>query len=138
MVSEFKQFLLRGNVVDLAVAVVLGAAFGAVVTSFVENLLTPLIAMIFGEPDLSALTFEVNNAVFGYGAFLNTLIAFITIAAVVFLFVVKPINALITRSRREPTPDPTTQKCPECRSEIPIDATRCAHCAVVVTPAPLS
>lgn len=135
MVSEFKQFLLRGNVVDLAVAVVIGVAFGAVVTSFVENLLTPLVAMIFGEPDFSSLTFEINNAVFAYGAFMNALIAFITIAAVVFLFVIKPINALITRSRREPTPDPTTRKCPECRSEIPIDATRCAHCAVVIAPA---
>ena len=130
MGSEFRQFLLRGNVVDLAVAVVLGAAFGAVVTSLVENLLTPLIAAIFGEPDFSQLTFEINNSVFGYGSFINAVIAFVMIAAAVFFFVVKPVNALIARSRREPPADPTTKKCPECLSEIPIDARRCAFCAV--------
>ncbi|MEX2229040.1 MAG: large conductance mechanosensitive channel protein MscL [Dehalococcoidia bacterium] len=132
MASDFKQFLLRGNVVDLAVAVVIGVAFGAVVTSLVENLITPLIAAIFGEPDFSALSFTINGAVFGYGAFLNALIAFITIAAAVFFFVVRPINAVVSRSRQEPTPDPTTRKCPECLSEIPIAARRCAHCAIVV------
>jgi len=132
MASDFKRFLLRGNVIDLAVAVVIGVAFGAVVTSFVENLITPLIAAIFGEPDFSGLTFTINGAVFGYGAFLNALIAFITIAAAVFFFVVRPINAVISRSRQEPTPDPTTRKCPECLSEIPIAARRCAHCAVVL------
>ena len=130
MASEFKQFLLRGNVVDLAVGIVIGVAFAAVVNSFVEGLLTPLIAAIFGEPDFSALTFEINNSVFRYGAFLNALISFVTIAAAVFFFVVKPVNALISRSRREPTPDPTTQKCPECLSEIPVDARRCAFCTV--------
>jgi large conductance mechanosensitive channel len=132
MASDFKQFLLRGNVVDLAVAVVVGVAFGALVTSFVENLITPLIAAILGEPDFSALTFTINDAVFGYGAFLNALLAFITIAAAVFFFVVRPINAAISRSRQEPTADPTTRKCPECLSEIPIAAMRCAHCAIVV------
>jgi large conductance mechanosensitive channel len=128
LVQEFKQFLLRGNVIDLAVAVVLGVAFAAVVASLVEDLLTPLIAAIFGEPDFSQLTFTINGSTFFYGQFINALIAFITIAAALFFFVVKPVNSLISRSRREPTPDPTTQKCQECLSEIPIDARRCAFC----------
>ncbi|MQA01075.1 MAG: large conductance mechanosensitive channel protein MscL [Dehalococcoidia bacterium] len=136
MASEFKQFLLRGNVIDLAVGIVIGVAFAAVVTSFVGDLLTPLIAAIFGEPDFSALTFEINNSVFRYGAFINALISFVTIAAAIFFFVVRPVNALIARSRREPTPDPTTRKCPECLSEIPVDARRCAFCAVEVASAP--
>lgn len=129
LARDFKQFLLRGNVVDLAVAVVIGAAFTAVVTSLVESFLTPLIAAIFGEPDFSALTFEINDSVFTYGAFLNALIAFVLIAAAVFFFVVVPMNALIARARTEPTPDPTTKKCPECLSEIPLAARRCAFCA---------
>jgi large conductance mechanosensitive channel len=133
MGSEFRQFLLRGNVIDLAVAVVIGVALAAVITSFVEDLLTPLIAAVFGQPDFSALTFEVNNSVFRYGSFLNALIAFVTIAAVIFFMVVRPMNALIARSRRQPTPDPATTRCPECLSEIPIDARRCAHCGEPVT-----
>lgn len=133
MVNEFKQFLLRGNVVDLAVAIVIGVAFAAVVTSPVENLLTPLIAAIFGEPSLASLTFEVNGAIFGYGAFLDSVFSFVAISAAVFFFVVKPVNVLVSRSRREPTPDPTTKRCPECRSEVPIDATRCAFCAITLT-----
>ena len=135
MLIEFKNFLLRGNVIDLAVAFVIGAAFTAVVTSLVENIFTPLIAAIFGEPDFSNLTFTINDSVFRYGAFLNSVIAFVLIAAVVFFFVVKPVNALIQRSRREPTPDPTTTKCPECLSEIPIGAIRCAFCTAPVTTA---
>ena len=135
MVAEFKQFLLRGNVIDLAVAVVLGVAFGAVVTSLVEDLLTPLLAMIFGEPDLSAMTFEINDAVFRYGAFLNAVIGFVMIAAAIFFFVVRPVNQLIARSRSEPPADPTTKKCSECLSEIPLDATRCAFCAQPVAAA---
>jgi large conductance mechanosensitive channel len=94
----------------------------------VEDLLTPLIAAIFGEPDFSQLTFTINGSTFFYGRFINTLISFITIAAALFFFMVKPVNSLISRARREPTPDPTTQKCPECLSEIPIDARRCAFC----------
>lgn len=129
LASEFKQFLLRGNVVELAVAVVIGVAFAAVVTSFVDNLITPLIGAIFGEPDFSSLTFTINDSVFTYGAFINALIAFLAIAAAVFFFVVKPMNALTARFRTEPTPDPTTRKCPECLSEIPIAARRCAFCA---------
>ncbi|MEZ4502474.1 MAG: large conductance mechanosensitive channel protein MscL [Dehalococcoidia bacterium] len=131
MFQEFRQFLLRGNVVDLAVAVVIGAAFGAVVDSFVSNLLTPVISMIFGEPSLASMTFRINDSIFAYGAFLDSVFSFAAIAAAVFFFVVKPVNTLISRSRREPTPDPTTKRCPECLSEVPIDARRCAHCTVV-------
>jgi large conductance mechanosensitive channel len=128
MLKEFKTFLLRGNVVDLAVAIVIGVAFAALVTSFVDNLITPIIAAIIGKPDFSELTFTINGSVFRYGAFLNALISFLSIAAAVFFFVVKPVNALMARARRQPPPDPTTKKCPECLSEIPIDAKRCAFC----------
>jgi large conductance mechanosensitive channel len=126
--SEFKQFVLRGNVIDLAVAIVIGAAFAALVQAAVADLLTPLIAAIFGNPDFSQLTFKVHGSVFKYGHFLNALIAFLIIAFVVFFFVVKPINTLMSLSHRRESPDPTTRKCPECRSEIPIDARRCAFC----------
>ena len=134
LANEFKQFLLRGNIVDLAVAFVIGAAFGALVTALVANLITPLIAAIFGKPNFSQLSFTLHNSIFTYGNFLNALIAFILIAAVLFFLVVKPINALISRSRKEPPVDPTTRKCPECLSEIPIDARRCSHCTSPVTP----
>jgi large conductance mechanosensitive channel len=126
--SEFKQFVLRGNVVDLAVGIVIGAAFATLVEAAVADLLTPLVAAIFGEPDFSRLSFEVNGSVFRYGHFLNALIAFLVIALVVFFFVVKPINALVSLSQRRESPDPATRKCPECRSEIPVDARRCAFC----------
>jgi large conductance mechanosensitive channel len=126
--SEFKQFVLRGNVVDLAVGIVIGAAFAGLVQAAVTDLLTPLIAAIFGEPDFSQLTFKLNGSTFRYGHFLNALIAFVIIALVVFFFVVKPINALQSLSHRRESPDPATRKCPECRSEIPIDARRCAFC----------
>ena len=129
ILNDFRQFLLRGNVVDLAVAIVIGVAFGAVITALVADLLTPLIAAIFGKPDFSALDFTINDSTFRYGDFINKVITFVTIAAAVFFFVVVPINALIARSRREPPADPTTRKCPECLSEIPIDARRCAFCA---------
>ena len=125
----FRAFLLRGNVVDLAVAVVIGTAFGVVVTAFVKDLVTPLIAAIGGKPDFNTLYFTVNNSKFMYGDFINALIAFLIIAAVIYFFVVVPINALIARSRKEPPADPTTKKCTECLSEIPIGAKRCAHCA---------
>jgi large conductance mechanosensitive channel len=129
----FKQFLLRGNVVDLAVAVVIGAAFGAVVAAFVKDLLTPLIAAIIGKPDFSALTFTVNGSKFLYGDFINAALAFLLVSGAVYFFVVLPINTLIQRYRKAPAPaDPTTKKCPECLSEIPIAATRCAFCATVV------
>jgi large conductance mechanosensitive channel len=126
--SEFKQFVLRGNVIDLAVGIVIGAAFVAVVQAAVADLLTPLIAAVFGQPDFSELTFEVNGSVFKYGHFLNALIAFVIVTMVVFVFVVKPMNALMSLSQRRESPDPSTRKCPECRSEIPIDARRCAFC----------
>src|ERR671923_455905 len=118
--TEFKQFLLRGNVVDLAVGIVIGAAFAAVVQAAVADLLTPLIAAIFGQPDFSALTFKIGRAVFRYGHFLNLLLAFLIIAFVVFFLVVKPVNALMSLSRHRETPDPSTRKCPECRMDIPI------------------
>ena len=126
--TEFKQFLLRGNVIDLAVAIVVGAAFAALVQAAVADLLTPLVAAIFGQPDFNALTFTVNGSTFRYGHFLNVLIAFVTIALVVFFLVVKPINRLMELSRRRESPDPSTRKCPECVSEIPIDARRCPYC----------
>ena len=128
MLKEFKQFLLRGNVVDLAVGVVIGAAFGSVVTSLVADLLTPLISAIAKVPDFSGLAFTLNGSNFMYGHFLNVLISFILVGAAVFFFVVKPMNMLIVRSRKGPPADPTTKKCPECMSEIPIGAKRCSHC----------
>jgi large conductance mechanosensitive channel len=129
----FKQFLLRGNVVDLAVGVVIGAAFGAVVTALVKDLLTPLIAALVKQPDFSALTLTLNDSKFLYGEFINALLSFLIIATAVYFFVVLPINALIARTRRDPAPaDPTTQKCPECLSEIPIAAHRCAFCTSVL------
>jgi large conductance mechanosensitive channel len=128
MLKGFKQFLLRGNVVDMAVGIVIGAAFGAVVSGLVKDLLTPLIAAIVKQPDFSALTFSINGSKFLYGDFINALVSFLIIAAAVYFFVVVPVNALIARARKEPPADPTTKKCPECRSEIAIDAKRCAFC----------
>jgi large conductance mechanosensitive channel len=128
IIQEFKTFLLRGNVVDLAVAVVIGGAFGALVNSFVADIITPIIAAVFGQPDFSALDFTINDSRFTYGNFLNALITFVTIAAAIFFFVVKPMNVLMARSRKEEPPDPTIKKCPECLSDIPADARRCAFC----------
>jgi large conductance mechanosensitive channel len=133
MMKGFKQFLLRGNVVDMAVGIVIGAAFGAVVTGLVKDLLTPLIAAIMGKPDFSALTFSVNGTPFPIGDFLNALLSFVIVAAAIYFFVVVPVNALVARARREPPADPTTKKCPECQSEIPIGARRCAFCTSVVS-----
>jgi large conductance mechanosensitive channel len=128
MVRGFKAFLLRGNVVDLAIAVVIGVAFGVVITAFVKDLVTPLIAALGGKPDFSSLYFTINKSRFLFGDFFNALIAFVIIAAVIYFFVVVPYTALIERSRKEPPADPTTKKCPECLSEIPKDARRCAFC----------
>jgi large conductance mechanosensitive channel len=125
MFSDFKTFLFRGNVVDLAVAVVIGTAFTAVVTALVADLFTPLIAALFGKHDFSSLTFTINGSVFRYGAFLNALITFLSIAAVVFFLVVAPVNALLARRAEE---DPTVKECPECTSEIPLKAKRCPMC----------
>jgi large conductance mechanosensitive channel len=129
MLSGFKQFILRGNVVDMAVGVVIGAAFGAVVTALTKDLLTPLIAAVVQKPDFSALAFTLNGTVFPIGDFLNAAVSFLLIATAIYFFVVVPVNALISRMRTAPAPsDPTTKKCPECLSEIPIQARRCAHC----------
>jgi large conductance mechanosensitive channel len=132
MFKELKQFLLRGNVVDLAVGVVVGAAFGAVVTALVKDLITPLIAAVAKVPDFSGLTFTLNGSQFLYGDFINQLISFLLVATAVFFFVVKPINLLVERSHKGPPADPTTKKCPQCLSEIPLAAKRCAHCAQVL------
>jgi large conductance mechanosensitive channel len=126
----FKQFLLRGNVVDMAVGIVVGAAFGTVVTSFVKDLLTPLIAAIpiIHARDFSALAFELNGTKFLIGDFVNAIVSFFIIATAVYFAVVLPVNALVARMRRQPPADPTTKKCPECVSEIPIQAKKCAFC----------
>ena len=124
----FKAFLLRGNVVDLAIAVVIGVALTAVITAFVKDLVTPLIAAIGGKPDFAGLYFTVNNSKFLYGDFLNVIIAFVIIAAVIYFLVVLPYQTFVELSRKEPPADPTTKKCTECLSEIPKDARRCAFC----------
>ena len=131
MLSGFKQFILRGNVVDMAVGVVIGAAFASVVGAFTKDLLTPLITAIVGkEGQFSALTYKIRGSEFAVGDFINAAISFLLVAAAVYFFVVTPINALVTRMRKSQAPaDPTTKKCPECLSEVPIDARRCAHCA---------
>ena len=134
MLKDFRDFALRGNVDELAVAVVIGAAFGAVVTAFVADFITPLIAAIGGQPDFSRLDFTINGSTFAYGHFINALLSFLIIAAVIYFFVVTPMNHLMTRLRTEPTPDPSTRKCPACLSEIQIGARRCAFCTSEVPP----
>ncbi len=134
MLQEFKAFLFRGNIVDLAVAVVIGIAFGAVITALVADIITPLIAAIFGSHDFSALTFTINNSTFLYGAFINAVISFVLIAAAVFFVVVKPMNAMAARRTKE-EPAATTRDCPECLSEIPLAAKRCRFCTAEVGPA---
>ena len=133
MLKEFKEFLFRGNVVDLAVAVVIGAAFTAVVNSLVADIFTPLIAAIFGTQDFSSLTFTINGSTFSYGLFLNALIAFLMVALVIFFLVIKPMNMMMARKKAGQVPaDPTTKICPECLSEIPVAARRCAFCTTVL------
>jgi large conductance mechanosensitive channel len=124
----FKAFLLRGNLVELAVAVVIAVAFAALITAFVKDLVTPLIAAIGGKPDFSSLFFTINNSKFTYGDFINALVGFLIIAAVIYFLVVLPYQAFMERARSEPPADPTVKKCPECLSEIPIGAHRCAFC----------
>jgi len=137
MLQGFKQFILRGNVLDLAVAVVMGVAFGAVVTALVKDLITPLIAAIIGKPDFSAIEFTVNGSKFPVGDFINALASFILIAAAVYFLIVLPMNTLLARMRRgEAAPDPTTKKCPECLSDVPIAARRCAFCTTSFGEAP--
>jgi len=133
MLKEFKQFLLRGNVVDLAVGVVIGAAFSGIVTALVSGLVTPLIGAVAKAPDFSGLSFTINGSKFMYGQFINALISFILVASTIFFFVVKPMNKLISLAKKdEPIAEPTSKKCPECISEIPIQAKRCSYCAQVV------
>ena len=129
MLKGFRQFLLRGNVVDLAVAVVIGGAFGAVITALVKDLVTPVIAAIIGTPDFSALKFTVNGSEFLIGDFINAVVAFVMVAAAIYFFVVVPMNAVMARLHRGDAPaDPTTKRCPECLSDVPIAARRCAFC----------
>lgn len=131
MLKDFKKFILRGNTVELSVAVVVGAAFGAIVTALVKDLITPLIAAIGGQPDFSRLYFTVNSSKFLYGDFINAVIAFLMIAAVVFFFVVQPINKLVAHANRSKQTEETSEKkCPECLSTVPKAATRCAFCAI--------
>lgn len=132
MLKEFKQFLLRGNVVDLAVGVVIGAAFGAVVTALVTDILTPFIAAIAKVPDFGGLSFVLNGSKFMYGHFVNAIISFLLVSGAVFFFVVKPMNHLIALSHGSEPANYTTKKCPECLSEIPISAKRCKFCTEVV------
>ncbi len=129
MIKGFRDFILRGNVVDLAVAVVIGAAFGAVVTSFVANIITPLIAAIFGKPDFADLMFTINNSTFKYGLFINAVVSFLLIAAAIYFVVVVPMNKMAElRARGKSPEDGATKQCPECLSDIPSGAHRCAFC----------
>ncbi|OGG64198.1 mechanosensitive ion channel protein MscL [Candidatus Kaiserbacteria bacterium RIFCSPHIGHO2_02_FULL_54_11b] len=128
MLKEFKQFLLRGNVVDLAVGVVIGAAFGSIVNALVFDIVTPLVSGVARVPDLGGLMYTVNGSEIKYGHFLNTIISFLIIATAIFFFVVKPMNLLVERARKDPPSDPTTKKCSECLCEIPAAAKRCSHC----------
>ena len=129
----FKKFLLRGNLVDLAVAVVIGLAFAAIITALVADLITPLIAAIGGEPNFSALTFTINTSTFHYGDFINALISFVIIAAVIYFLVVLPVTKVMARNAKEA--EATERECPECLSQIPIAARRCMYCTAVSTPA---
>ncbi len=133
MLKNFRDFLLRGNVVDLAVAVVIGGAFGAIVTALVKGLITPLIAALVGQPDFSALTFTINGSKFLYGEFINAVVGFVLVGAAIYFFIIVPMNAITARLKKPAPPaEPVTKKCPECLSEIPIQARRCAHCTAVV------
>ncbi len=132
--KEFREFILRGNVIDLAVGVIIGAAFSAVVTALVKDLFTPLIAAIFGKQDFSAIKFTINNSQFLIGDFINALISFLLIALVVFFFIVKPINVLMNLRKTAPAPDDTTRECPHCLSKIPRAATVCLFCTRDVAP----
>lgn len=134
MLKDFREFILRGNLVDLAVAVVIGTAFGVLVTAFVADFITPLIAAIGGKPDFSDLAFTINKSRFTYGHFINALLSFLIIAAVVFFFVVKPVNALMQRYKSETDLETEKRDCPECLSEVPVAATRCAFCTSQIPP----
>jgi len=132
VIRDFREFLLRGNLVDMAVGIVIGVAFAALVTALVSDIVTPIIAAIGGQPDFSNLSFTINKSHFLYGHFLNAIISFVLIAAAVFFLVVRPVNALMARRRTEPPVDSPTRPCPECLSEIPTGARRCAFCTAEV------
>jgi len=132
LLSGFGKFLMRGNVVDLAVAVVIGGAFGAIVTALVKDLITPLIAALIGKPDFSALTFTINNSKFLYGDFINALVSFILIAAAIYFFVVVPMTKVSARFAKPAEAPPALRACPECLSDIPAAAHRCKFCTAVV------
>jgi large conductance mechanosensitive channel len=133
MLKGFGQFLMRGNVVDLAVAVIIGAAFGAIVTALVKDLITPLVAAIVGKPDFSAIAFTVNNSRFGIGDFINAVVSFILVAAAVYFFVIVPMNAVTVRTKKPATAEPALRECPECLSEVPAAARRCKFCTAVLS-----
>lgn len=133
MFKGFASFIMRGNVVDLAVAVVIGGAFGVVVTALVKDLITPLIAALVGKPDFSAIGFEINNSRFLVGDFINALISFLLVAAAIYFFVVAPMNAMTTRFKRPDEAPPALKECAECLSEIPLAAHRCKYCTSVVS-----
>lgn len=132
MLQGFKQFILKGNVVDLAVGVVIGVAFGSVVTALVEDIITPFIGVFGGTPDFSALSFTINRSQFLIGDFINALLSFLIISAVIYFFVVLPMNKLIATTKKEKPVDPTTKKCPQCLSIIPLKAKRCPFCTSVL------
>jgi len=133
VLKEFRAFLLRGNLLDLAVAVVVGAAFTGVVNAFVKDIITPLIAAIFGKPNFNNLTFTVNHSQFNYGSFLNAVLSFVLVATVLFFLVIKPVNHLMSKLGRAPDEDPV-RECPECLSKVPVAATRCSQCTTVLVP----
>lgn len=133
MLRDFREFILRGNVIDLAVGVAIGAAFTAVVTSFTENLLTPLLAIPGDAASFAEMDFAIAGATFRYGAFIDSIVSFLIIAAVLFFLVIRPVNALMKRRRTEPDVDATTRDCPECLSSIPVAAHRCAFCTATLT-----
>jgi large conductance mechanosensitive channel len=135
LLKEFRAFILRGNVVDLAVAIVIGAAVTSVVNALVRDIVTPIVAAIFGEPDFGDLGFTINGSRFAYGNFFNAVLAFVLVAAAVFFFVLKPVNFLMARMRTEPDVEQVTRACPECMSQIPVVASRCAFCTTEVPPA---
>jgi large conductance mechanosensitive channel len=134
LVSEFKDFILRGDVLDLAIAVVIGTAFGLVVNALVKDLLTPVVAAVFGKPDFATLVFTIHRSQFHFGDFLNAVIAFVSVAAAVFFVVVKPVNVMMERRKRAPEPDSDDRPCPECLSQIPKLARRCSYCTSQVAP----
>jgi large conductance mechanosensitive channel len=136
VLKGFKEFILRGNVIDLAVAVVIGVAFGAVIKALVDDIITPLIAAIFGKPSFAGLTFTINHSTFQYGLFINAVIAFLLVAAAIYFVIVVPMNSIAARRARGEGPqDPTTKECPQCLSEIAIGARRCPHCTSELAPA---